>query len=478
MRACRALRDRGVSCETLCLHLLAPAARHLGELWSEDVCDFSEVTIGLWHLHQVLHHLHPALPDYDTVRSTRRRAVLVPLPGEQHSFGAMMVAEFFRRAGWSVWSGPFADNDDLLGLVAGEWFGMVGLSAAGEIRFAGLSQLIRAIRRVSRNRSVRIMVGGPLFNAQPDLACRVGADATATDGRIAVAHAERMLALRLQIGRRAGHRRLRAAFVRLDEARAAHRVKLFAAPEKTLGSLDADTAAIVLSATADMALIVDGKGVIRDVAFGRDDLQAALPDSEASVGRRWMEVVTVESRSKVQALLREAASNGAPRWRHVNYPSHRDSDEPVLHAAVQTGQAGRVLTVGRSLGELSALQQRLVSAQQSLERDYLRFRNAETRYRMLFSVFVRSHPDHRRSVTEDPRCKHRRGLIARRRRGGCRGAIARRRVRRREYCARARSPCHRAGRRRRRFRAGARAAQITIARYLPPWSARNRTLYS
>ncbi len=191
-----ALRDRGVSCETLCLHLLAPAARHLGELWSEDVCDFSEVTIGLWHLHQVLHHLHPALPDYDTVRSTRRRAVLVPLPGEQHSFGAMMVAEFFRRAGWSVWSGPFADNDDLLGLVAGEWFGMVGLSAAGEIRFAGLSQLIRAIRRVSRNRSVRIMVGGPLFNAQPDLACRVGADATATDGRIAVARAERMLALR------------------------------------------------------------------------------------------------------------------------------------------------------------------------------------------------------------------------------------------------------------------------------------------
>jgi transcriptional regulator PpsR len=161
-------------------------------------------------------------------------------------------------------------------------------------------------------------------------------------------------------------------------------VKLFAAPKKTLGSLDADTAAIVLSATADMALIVDGKGVIRDVAFGRDDLQAALPDSEAWVGRRWMEVVTVESRPKVQALLREAASNGAPRWRHVNYPSHRDSDEPVLHAAVQTGQAGRVVTVGRSLGELSALQQRLVSAQQSLERDYLRFRNAETRYRMLF----------------------------------------------------------------------------------------------
>ena len=41
------LRGRGVSVEALYVHLLAPAARHLGELWEDDRCHFADVTVGM-----------------------------------------------------------------------------------------------------------------------------------------------------------------------------------------------------------------------------------------------------------------------------------------------------------------------------------------------------------------------------------------------------------------------------------------------
>ena len=53
-------RARGVSIEKLYLDLLAPAARYLGELWNEDLCTFTDVTVGLGRLQRVLRELSPA----------------------------------------------------------------------------------------------------------------------------------------------------------------------------------------------------------------------------------------------------------------------------------------------------------------------------------------------------------------------------------------------------------------------------------
>jgi len=48
--------------------------------------------------------------------------------------------------------------------------------------------------------------------------------------------------------------------------------------------------------------------------------------------------------------------------------------------------SGRAVVFGRDLRANAALQQRLVSAQQAMERDYWRLRHMETRYRSLFQV--------------------------------------------------------------------------------------------
>lgn len=167
-------------------------------------------------------------------------------------------------------------------------------------------------------------------------------------------------------------------------------MKSFDEPTLSLGDLDAEAAGRLIAASSDVALIVDGEGIIRDLAFGNEELSKA--GYHEWLGKPWTQIVTVESRPKVEALLRELGGKGAPRWRHINHPSADGADLPLLYAAVPVGRKGHALAVGRSVAfgrDLRAnavLQQRLVSAQQSMERDYWRMRHMETRYRVLFQV--------------------------------------------------------------------------------------------
>ena len=59
---------------------------------------------------------------------------------------------------------------------------------------------------------------------------------------------------------------------------------------------------------------------------------------------------------------------------------------PILYSTVRAGGAGNLVAIGRDLRAMAGLQQRLVTAQQSMERDYARLRHVETRYRLLFQV--------------------------------------------------------------------------------------------
>jgi methanogenic corrinoid protein MtbC1 len=190
------MQARGTPVETLYLDLLAPTARHLGELWEADACDFTEVTVGLGRLQQMLHQLSASFRADTEPHQHGRRVLLVPVPGEQHSFGLQMVAEFFGRAGWDVWNEPrVSSGADLIQLVRREWFAVIGLSLASETRVDALASGIRALRRASRNRAIGVLVGGPLFVAHPELVARVGADATAIDGGQAPIQAQNVLAL-------------------------------------------------------------------------------------------------------------------------------------------------------------------------------------------------------------------------------------------------------------------------------------------
>jgi transcriptional regulator PpsR len=163
-------------------------------------------------------------------------------------------------------------------------------------------------------------------------------------------------------------------------------MKAFRTPARWLAGIDADAAALLIAAAADLAVIVDKDGVIRDFAFQSEALALEFFQHDGWLGKHWRETVTVESRIKIDEMLKDAAGKTHRNGRQVNYPGAAGVDIPILFSAVPVGKTGQVIAFGRDLRAFATLQQRVVDVQQSFERDYARMRHIETRYRILFQM--------------------------------------------------------------------------------------------
>lgn len=150
-----------------------------------------------------------------------------------------------------------------------------------------------------------------------------------------------------------------------------------------LAGLAPELANTFASLASDIALVIGADGVIQNAAL-----------SDAAVGRRvdqwvgnaFVDTVTDDTRGKIESLLREVHDTGVSRRREVNLPGAGDTSIPVVFAAIRLGRDGPVLAVGRDMRAIAAIQQRFLDAQQELERDYWKQRQAESRYRQLFQV--------------------------------------------------------------------------------------------
>ena len=182
----QSLMVEGLGPDAIFLHLLAPAARHLGYLWEEDLCDFTLVTIGLIRMQKITLRLGSEFQEKRKGPMAGMRALFAPVPGSLHTLGVLMVSEFFRREGWQVWMELGSSEATLLTAVEKDWFQVVGLSVGVEAHVESLKDTIRQIRAASTNRDVKILVGGPLLALFPQLYKEVGADGAATDAASAV----------------------------------------------------------------------------------------------------------------------------------------------------------------------------------------------------------------------------------------------------------------------------------------------------
>ena len=145
-------------------------------------------------LHQLLRELSAEFRCEEPERQLQRRILLAPMPGEQHTFGITVVAQFLRRAGWDVWHEFPATEHGNSGVgYSQNWFAVVGLVRRQRSRLEEVASTIRLIRAGSRNRAVGVLIGGPMLLAKPELVSSVGADATAADGPQAVLRAEHLL---------------------------------------------------------------------------------------------------------------------------------------------------------------------------------------------------------------------------------------------------------------------------------------------
>jgi methanogenic corrinoid protein MtbC1 len=154
---------QGVSVGTVLLHLVAPAARKLGDDWLDDLRSFAEVNLGLVTLQEVVHVLGPS---FAPGLGDRGSVLLVAAPREQHTLGIHVLGEFIRRAGWTVEVDACIPPQALVRRVASERFEMVGISISNEQPLEPLIDLVREIQKRSRNPDLMVMIGGSLDLAE------------------------------------------------------------------------------------------------------------------------------------------------------------------------------------------------------------------------------------------------------------------------------------------------------------------------
>lgn len=134
----------------------------------------------------------------------------------------------------------------------------------------------------------------------------------------------------------------------------------------------------------DIALILDKNGVIEDMSVRKSELIALGCDSW--VGRSWGSVVASDSCTKALEMLAPRSSDEDLRWCHFNHDMGNGTELPMQYAVLNLGNDGRLLALGRDMGAIALHQKRLIETKQSIDRDYLRLRHIEAKYRILFET--------------------------------------------------------------------------------------------
>lgn len=184
------LREEGATIEEVYLCALAPAARRLGDWWTEDKASFAQVTIGVARIYGIMHGLRGEFPI--NLDPDRRVAAFAATPGEDHTLGVSMAADLCRKEGWEIDLKLGLDHDELVAELATGDFPIIGLTAGQAKTLPALVRLIVALR-VSNPRA-QILVAGRFVSGIADTIVLTGADAAATDMPGALEAMERLWA--------------------------------------------------------------------------------------------------------------------------------------------------------------------------------------------------------------------------------------------------------------------------------------------
>jgi len=138
----------------------------------------------------------------------------------------------------------------------------------------------------------------------------------------------------------------------------------------------------LLPALVDIMLVLDKDSTVLEMSvFGKDLQRLDLTHLKA---RPLNEFVSHDSKEKFANMLACVDQPKAPVWRHLNFSPTPGQDLPLQVSLVEQPKDGTVWLFGRDLSGVSQMQSRLVEAHQSMERDFLRLRHMEARYRLLF----------------------------------------------------------------------------------------------
>ena len=185
--------NQGLNVQDIFLKLIVPAARYFGSQWENDRMDFSHINLGMVRLNAIANEMTSIYKDGLYIKGKVNRIMIATAPGSQHTLGATIVADFFRKAGWQVVVAISSSANELVQAVSNERFDVVGLSISIEQQLTNLADLISQLKSLSINSHVAILLGGPIFSLKELSASDFGADDICINAKHAVSLAQSLL---------------------------------------------------------------------------------------------------------------------------------------------------------------------------------------------------------------------------------------------------------------------------------------------
>jgi hypothetical protein len=156
------LRTRGITEDIIVDYCIPRAACGLGDDWVSDTLSFSEVSIGSAHLQMLLKSISQRRKT-EIRKRPGKCLLIVVLDDEQHTLGALTLADLLRRRGYSLKVLLHSSISEVSKHLSNNIYDAL-LFSAGSEHIAQLSaDCVKKIRHFQQN-STKTFLGGPILS--------------------------------------------------------------------------------------------------------------------------------------------------------------------------------------------------------------------------------------------------------------------------------------------------------------------------
>ena len=170
------MQKSGHSLVSLYMNLVPASTRRLQQLWETDENSFTEVTLALGRAQNLIHQLSPSFMSQGKLPEFQGNALLINAPGSQHTLGILIMGEFFKLNGWNTTVEIETTSADLKDRIRLQAYDLLAISISCEDQWGTMETLLNEVKKVSKNKGILTMAGGPLFDFKPELVQECSAD--------------------------------------------------------------------------------------------------------------------------------------------------------------------------------------------------------------------------------------------------------------------------------------------------------------
>ena len=138
----------------------------------------------------------------------------------------------------------------------------------------------------------------------------------------------------------------------------------------------------IITNTSDISILIDRSGKIIGLYINKN--LELKPKTDSWVSQNIRKFLTIESIEKLENLLQDIHPKQSKAFRPIelNHLDEEKTEFPVVYR-VNLLENNQILLAGRDLRPIAEIQQQLINAQLSIEREYEKYRGYDTRLRVI-----------------------------------------------------------------------------------------------